>query len=285
MAGAKWSDAISRLEQLRALNPNYRAAETGDLLYQSFVAAGNEAKAAGQIELARERFDGALALKNGDAQIQRERDLAELYLDGQQAVDFNWKVAIEKFTELHAMDPSYNNVKQRLMDAHTSYGDLAMRQNASCLAVKSYDSALALGRDARLTEKRANAMATCRAAVVVTPTPSLPGAGDNYMARISTGTTKACNTGVGDVSGVVRDALGQPLSGVTVAYYADGINRIITRTDAGGNYSFVWGAEAGVFHLIILAVDGKTPVGTPADVHYPGASKPGCHIIVDWQKL
>ncbi len=283
VAEKKWSDAINRLEQLRALNPAYRTVETNDLLYQSYVASGYEAKTGGQIELARERFDAAIAIRNSDAEVQRQRDLAMLYLDAQQAVGYNWKQAIDKFDALYKQDPNYDNVKQRLAEAHENYGDIAMRQNASCLAVREYDSALALVKDAQLSDKRSQAMVVCRAAVLVTPSPSA--AGGNYVARMSTATARACNTGVGDVSGVVRDALGQPLAGIYVAYYADGVNRITTRTDANGQYSFTWGTEAGLFHVVVLATDGKTPAGVAADVSYPGASRPGCHIIVDWQKI
>ncbi len=279
-----WSDAINRLEQLRTLNPNFGTKEAEDLLYQAYVASGNQAKEAGQIELARERFDAAINMRNGDAEIQRQRDLAVLYLDAQQAVGYNWKLAIERFDALYKQDPNYDDVKQRLADAHENYGDLAMRENASCLALREYDSALALAKDTQLTNKRTQASAVCRAAVQVTPSPNASAAG-NYFARISTATTRACNTGTGDVTGAVRDALGQPLGGIYVAYYADGVNRVTTRTDANGQYSFTWGAEPGLFHVVVLGADGKTPAGVAADVSYPGGSRAGCHIVVDWQRM
>ncbi len=281
--GQQWNAAINRLEQLRALKPTYRPAESTDLLYQAYVASGKEAVAATQIEVARERFDAALALRNTDAEVQRQRDLAVLYLDGQQAVGYKWDVAVQKFSALYQLDPNYDDVKNRLVEAYNQYGDLAMKQSAWCLAAKEYDGALAIAKDAQITDKRTQAMALCRQAVVATPTPSpIPGA-ENYVARIST-SNQPCTTGMGDATGIVRDINGQPLPNIAVAYYADGINRVTLRTNTVGVYQFTWGADPGTFHIIVLSADGKTPAGIPADINYPGGTKAGCHIVVDWQK-
>lgn len=279
----QWSAAINRLEQLRALKPTYRPQEATDLLYQAYVAGGKEAVAATQIELARERFDAALALRNTDPEVQRQRDLAVLYLDGQQAVGYKWDVAVQKFAALYQQDPNYDDVKTRLVDAYNQYGDLAMKQNAWCLAAKEYDGALAIVKDPQIGDKRAQAMGLCRQAIVATPTPSVVPGTENYVAKPSV-LTQPCANGAGDVTGIVRDTNGQPLPNISVAYYADGVNRVTTRTNANGQYQFTWGADAGVFHIIVLSADGKTPAGVPADVNYPGGNKAGCHIVVDWQK-
>ncbi|MBI4785758.1 MAG: hypothetical protein HY782_01765 [Chloroflexi bacterium] len=285
VAQKNWDDAINRLEQLHALNVNYHTQEANELLFQAYVASGKEAVAAGQIELARERFDAALTIRNQDAEVQRQRDLAVLYLDGQQAVGYNWPVAIQKFAALYQQDSAYDDVKRRLVEAYTQYGDLAMKQNASCLAVREYDGALAITKDAAISDKRAQAMALCRQAIVATPTPVVTPGSENYVITKNVrDVTKVCNTGTGDVSGIVRDALGQPLASVAVAYYADGINRVTTRTNANGQYQFTWGADAGLFRVIVLSADGKTPAGAAAEVQYPGGNKPGCHVVVDWQK-
>jgi hypothetical protein len=96
VAQKDWDGAITRLEQLRTLRANYRTAEVADLLYQAYVGGGKAAVSMGQIELARGRFEAALAIRN-DPEIVRQRDLAVLYLDGQQAVGYNWQTAIQKF--------------------------------------------------------------------------------------------------------------------------------------------------------------------------------------------
>lgn len=284
IASKEWNDAINRLEQLRALNANFRVQETNDLLFQAYTASGKEAVAAGQIELARERFDSALTIHGNDAQVQRQRDLAVLYLDGQQAVGYNWQLAIQKFAALYQQEPTYDDVKARLVDAYTQYGDVAMKQNAWCLAAREYDGALAVAKDAPVSDRRNQAMSLCRQVIVATPVPAVTPGTENYIAKISSMTGKPC-TGTGDVSGVVRDALNNLIAGVSVAYYADGVNRVTTRTNASGQYQFTWGADPGLMHVIVLSADGKTPAGVAADVPYPGGNKSGCHIVVDWQKV
>ena len=279
----QWSDAITRLEQLRTLKADYRKPEVSDLLYQAYVNGGKAAVAAGQIELARERFDSALAIRNGDAEVRRQRDLAALYLEGQQAVGYNWQTVIQKFSALYQQDPSYDDVKTRLFDAHMQYGDLAGKQNAWCLAVREYDGALALTKDAALTNKRAQAMSLCKQAISATPTPVVTGM-ENYLWKISVATDKPC-TGSGDVTGFVHDALGGLMTGVPVGYYADGISMVATHTDANGQYRFIWGKDPGLFHVVILGADGKTPVSLAADVQYPGGNNAGCHVVIDWQKV
>lgn len=285
VAKQAWSDAIVRLEQLRTLKPDYRTQETVDLLYTAYVESGKAAVAANQIELARERFDAALFIRNGDPEVQRQRDLAALYLDAQQAVGYNWPVAIQKFAQLYQMDPKYDDVRDRLVSAYAQYGDTASKQGAWCLAVREYDGALAIVSDAQTQTKRAQAMAACRQAISVTPSPVPTTGMETYLSKISKDTARPCASGTGDVSGVVRDAFLQPLAGVWVAYYADGINRVSTRTNAAGQYQFTWGADPGLFHVIILSADGKTQVGVAADVDYPGANRAGCHVTVDWQRV
>ncbi len=278
-----WTDAITRLQQLRTLKPDYQTAQVNDMLYQAYVAGGKESVAAGQIEVARERFEAALAIRNGDPDVVHQRDLAVLYLDGQQAVDYNWQTAIQKFSALYQQDPNYYDVKKRLIDAYTQYAELAIRQNASCLAVREYDSALAITKDAALADKRAQAMALCKQAIAATPTPVLAGV-ENFIFSKPVASNKPCS-GIGDVSGVVTDALGRPIAGASVGYYADGIALTTTYTNANGQYQLIWGKDPGLFHVIVVGADGKTPAGIAADVSYPGGDQVGCHWIIDWQKV
>ena len=283
VASQNWSDAITRLEQLRTLKPDYRAADVSDMLYGAYVAGGKNAVQIGQIELARERFDAALAIRNGDVQIVQQRDLALLYLDGQQAVGYNWQTAIQKFSTLYQQDSNYYDVKKRLVEAYTQYAELAMRQNASCLAVREYDGALAINKDASIADKRAQAMTLCKQAISATPTPTFSGT-EEYVFTKPTVADKPC-TGSGDISGVVRDTLGRPIAGAAIGYYADGITLTPARSNANGQYQLIWGKEPGTFHVVGLSADGKTPAGLVADVEYPGGNAVGCHIVMDWQKV
>ncbi len=281
----QWSNAITRLEQLKSLNPSYQSQPVNDLLFQALVESGKEAVTAGQIELARERFDAALNIRK-DPQVQRQRDLAVLYLDGQQAVGYDWVTAIQKFSALYQQDPNYDDVKKRLTDTYDRYGDLAAKEYAWCLAAREYEGALGITNDPQIAQKRNSAMTRCKQVFVATPTapvPITPGA-ESYVWRISTATAQPC-TGSGDISGIVRDTLGNPLVGFYLAYEGENISRITNRTDDGGQYKFSLGKEAALLHVFILAGDGKAPAGLAANVQYPGGTNPGCHIVVDWQKL
>jgi len=282
IAQKEWGDAITRLEQLRTLKADYRANEVADLLYQAYVGGGRAAVAAGQIELARGRFESALTIRR-DPEVVRQRDLAVLYLEGQQAVGYNWQTAIKNFLALYQQDPNYDDVKKRLFEAYVNYADAAAKQNSPCLAERDYTNALNLFADAAVTQKRNQVALLCRQALVATPTPVVINL-DAYTWKTSVANDKTC-IGTGDISGVVRDGQGRALSGVIIGYYADGISLTTTKTNASGQYQFQLGKDAGIFHLIVLNGDGKTPVSQVVDVQYPGGTNVGCHLVVDWQKV
>lgn len=293
IAQKEWSDAITRLEQLRTLNANYRQVEVNNLLYEAYVNAGKAAVASGQIEIARERFESALMIRNDDAAVRRQRDLAVLYLEGQQAVGYNWQTAVQKFSALYQQDPNYDDVKKRLWDAHVQYGDKACKEGAWALAQREYDGALALMNDPQLAQKRAQVQRICQKPV----TPTLSGtavpmgtpiaggtsASESYTWTTSTSLDKPC-TGPGDLSGTVRDALGRPLPNVLVGYYAEDIPLHSTRTNTNGQYQFVLGNDPRKLYVVILGADGKTPI-TDTQVYYPGAGGRGCHIVIEWQRV
>ncbi|MBM3127099.1 MAG: hypothetical protein FJ009_00505 [Chloroflexi bacterium] len=301
----EWSDAITRLEQVRTLNPGYRTADVNDLLYQAYINSGKAAVAAGQIEIARERFESALAIRNTDAEIKRQRDLAVLYLEGQQAFGYNWQTAVTKLSALFQQDPNYADVKKRLYDAHIQYGDKACKEGAWALAQREYDGALALVNDPQLAQKRAQAQTICKRAPTPTPadtpvivgTPAISGTlapggtptlialpmAESYTWVTSTARDKPC-TGAGTVSGAVRDALGRALANVLVGYYADDIPLTTARTNATGQYQLTLGKDPRVLHVVLLGADGKTPL-TDTLVHYPGGLVAGCHVVIEWQRV
>lgn len=281
-AQQQWSDAITRFEQLRTLKADYRTAEVNEALFQAYVGAGKAAVAANQIELARGRFESALTIRN-DAEVRRQRDLAVLYLDGQQAVGYNWQLAIKNFSALYQQDPNYDDIKRRLSDAHVQYADLAAKQNSPCLAEREYNSALALISDAAVGQKRNQVAALCRQAISATPTPAVVAGAEGYVWKFSI-EDKAC-TGTGDITGSVRDALGQGVPGTSVGYSADGIPLTTTKTNGDGRYQFQLGKDPGLFRVVIIGADGRTPASLSADVQYPGGGNAGCHIVIDWQKV
>jgi type II secretory pathway pseudopilin PulG len=303
----EWSDAITRLEQLRTLKADYRASDVKSLLYQAYVEGGRDAVRAGQIELARERFDGALLVNTGDPEVTKQRDLAVLYLEGKQAMGFNWQTAIQKFTALDSREPNFYDAKKQLFEAHWQYADIALKQNSPCLAAREYDSALILQQDASVSQKRTQAMNLCKQAIISPPTatpvitgtvtittPTIlptstattPISGvENYAYKLTTATDKSCNNGAGDISGTIRDAQGKPMVNVLVGYYIEANALTIARSNVNGQYLFLLGKEPASINVAMMTADAKTTIPLVAFVSYPGASSSGCHLILDWQKV
>ncbi|MBI5301651.1 MAG: hypothetical protein HY868_05910 [Chloroflexi bacterium] len=302
IAQKNWSDAITRLEQLRTLKTDYRAAEVKTLTYHAYVEGGKDAVKYGNIEIARERFESALALGNGDPEVVKQRDLAALYLEGKQAVGYNWQTAIQKFAAIYSRDPNYHDTKKQLFDAYVQYGDIAAR-TSPCLAAREYDSALVLTQDAQVAQKRMNSMNQCKQIIASPPTPTattlvtgtvttttsvtatLIVPTENFAFKLSIATDKPCTTGAGDIAGVVRDLQGRPLANTLIGYYGEGFAVTTTRTNGNGQYQFVLGKDAGMLNVAVFATDGKTPIALVALVSYPGGNAPGCHVLLDWQRV
>ncbi|MBI3914620.1 MAG: carboxypeptidase regulatory-like domain-containing protein [Chloroflexi bacterium] len=282
VAKKQWSDGIVRLEQLQTLSADYRTREVSDLLYQAYVEGGKEAVGLLQIELARERFDAALAINGKDAEIKRQRDLAQLYLEGQQYAGSNWQIAATKFAALYAQDANYADVKKRAVEAYLGYGDNAAKTGAWCLALREYEAAVAISNEPSVAQKRSQASAQCKQILASPPTPTLTAA-ENYSWKISTANIPAC-AGSGDLSGSVRDAAGKGISSVTIAYTTDAGARTTTTTNGSGAYQFALGKDAGVLHVSIVGADGKTPASAVVDVNYPGGVSANCRMVLEWQR-
>jgi hypothetical protein len=127
-------------------------------------------------------------------------------------------------------------------------------------------------------------MGLCKQAISATPTPAALTGAESFIFTKPVSADKPCS-GIGDVSGVVRDALARPIAGAAVGYSTDGINLTTVRTNANGQYQLIWGKDPGLFHVVVLDADGKAPVGVSADVQYVGGNNAGCHVVIDWQRV
>ncbi|MBI3536907.1 MAG: carboxypeptidase regulatory-like domain-containing protein, partial [Chloroflexi bacterium] len=114
------------------------------------------------------------------------------------------------------------------------------------------------------------------------PAPTLSAA-ETYTWKISA--TAAPCTGTGDLSGIVRDVSGKIIVGATVSYANDAGARTSAKTNNSGQYLFNWGKEPALYHVSILAADGKTPTSAVVDIGFLGGTNPNCHVVLDWQKL
>jgi hypothetical protein len=205
-----------------------------------------------------------------------------LYLEGQQYAGTKWDVAAQKFAALYDKDPNYADVKKRLVEARVLYGDKAFKESAWCLALREYDAAATLSSDPQIAQKRAQASAQCKERLAATPTPTLTPE-QSYTWKVSAG-NGVC-AGAGDLSGFVREASGRGVLGVFVSYATDAGTRTTMKTNGGGEYRFPLGKDPALYHVSILAGDGKASASAVVDVNYPGGSNTGCHIVVEWQKV
>lgn len=303
---ADWDSAIDLLEELRRVKNDYEAASVSAQLVTAYVNAGKQALAANDVELAKRRFDAALALDPNHAEGRTLADRALLYFHGVQAMGTDWINAVVTLEELYRRDPNFADIKEKLRDAHIGYGAVAEKQGAFCVAARELNAALVLGADATVQEQAAVLNESCKQAILnptptftptpeggepipitVTPDPNAtraPAVGALlYTPQLRVRQNAKCN-GTGDIKGAVQDAQGNPLSNVGVKIYNDyGYLPPYARTDAAGEYEIVLGSDKGLFHLVVVDDFGSN-ASAVLNVDYPGGNAQGCHITVDWTR-
>lgn len=284
-ARQQWSDAIDALEELGRAQPDFQKAQVRSLLLTAYLQAAAESVTEGQIDQAKSRYEAVLQLDPTNAAAQAGRDHALLYFNGTQAVNNDWQNAVLNFQSLYELDPGFYDVKQQLRDAHVGYGEFADNQGAFCIAAREFGAAVALGADAATQTKSALANASCKQAVLSpTPTPTPLPEGILYTGVSRVNEQAECR-GIGGVSGTVHDADGNPMEGVLVQIYNDVDYRPPPEpTTKDGTYVLLLGADAGLFHIVLVTAE-QTVASQTIDVIYPGGNVTGCHVTVDWTKV
>src|SRR5262249_38032029 len=89
-----WSDAIDLLEELRRAKSDYPVSEVTSQLVQAYINAGKAAILTNDVDLARRRFEAALALDPNNTDAQNLRDRTTLYTTGSDALGSNWQNAV-----------------------------------------------------------------------------------------------------------------------------------------------------------------------------------------------
>ncbi len=150
--GAEWAAAAAAFEGLRAIDPTYRAERVEELLFDSYVKAGqaalvDQADSLEALKTAEAYFRKALALRPQNPEIKAERELARLYLAAQE--DFangRWTDVIAGLEVVYAAAPDYANgsARQTLYEARVARGDAAMANQDYDAALSDYELAVAL---------------------------------------------------------------------------------------------------------------------------------------------
>ncbi len=303
-----WSNAIDLFEELRRVKSDYRVSEVNAYLVRAYLSAGKQALLANAVDLARRRFETALALDPNNAEARTQRERALLYFSGVALMGSNWGSAVLTLQELYSRDPNFGDVKLKLRDAHIGYGDFAINQSA-CIAEREYNAAVALGAGIETQTKAAAANDACKNAILNpttaptptpeggiltpvtvtpnpfgTPVPIISSGGILYAPGVRVRQNAQCN-GTGDIRGSVQDAQNKPIANVGVKIYNDfGYLPPYARTDNAGEYEIVLGSDKGVFHLVIVDDFGSN-ASAVLNVDYPGGNVQGCHIVVNWTRI
>jgi tetratricopeptide (TPR) repeat protein len=165
----QWEAAITRLQELRALDPSYHSGEVQQMLYDALVTLGLQYVRGDRLEEGIILLDQAAAIRPLDDLAEGERLLATLYMTGRTYWDLNWPIVIRNFEEIYLVAPNYQDVRDRLWQAYVAYGDQLMPQEGGpCQAVSQYQSALEMSADDEVNQKLEAAEEAC---ANPTPTP------------------------------------------------------------------------------------------------------------------
>jgi tetratricopeptide (TPR) repeat protein len=174
----EWADAAATLTQVRALSPAYEAEAVEDILFKSLYNAGMALLEEDRFEEGIFYLDQAIALRPDDPTSEEakwQRDLAEMYMVAMGYWGVDWELCIDRFERLYAIAPNYEDVYQRLYQAHVAYGDQWYTIEEMCPAQEQYDLALEFFDNAEVREKRNAAEQVC---LVATPAPIVMEAAD-----------------------------------------------------------------------------------------------------------
>jgi tetratricopeptide (TPR) repeat protein len=229
-----WAGVISKLEQVRSIDPDYEREQATALLVEAYYKVGLELEEQNRMEEAIRYFDQVLALQPMDGTARERKRLASLYLSGLGYWGANWQGAIESFSVLYQLEPDYKDTRQRLYDAQVAYADTLYESRNWCAARDHYDSALEMAVAESVKIKREDAARNC----AITPAPTgTPGPSGTYVGRV----TKVEDVGRQEammIRGQVFDAQGNPVIGTRVGLSAFDWSASPALTNEQGVFAF-----------------------------------------------
>jgi tetratricopeptide (TPR) repeat protein len=164
----RWQDAAAALTSLRQIDPEYKAAQVEEMLFESLYQAGTALLEEDDFELGIFYLDRAVALRPLDEAASTQQRLAKQYVEAYSYWGVDWERCIAGFEGLYRVAPEYKDVPQRLYRAHLKYAEAWEAQGEMCPAVEQYDEALRLLASSEVDDTRAGAAQICLRA---TPTP------------------------------------------------------------------------------------------------------------------
>lgn len=166
----EWAEAIVRLEQLRRVDPEYRAQELGPMLFDAYRRQSTIMLEAGELEDAASLLDRALELNPNDPETAELHQWLSLYMDGLAQWGVDWEGVVGTLRELYELNPSFLDVERRLHDALLSLGEVYYGQGAWCMAESQYAEAIRVMPSEAASAAHAEALNLCvRAIAEATP--------------------------------------------------------------------------------------------------------------------
>jgi tetratricopeptide (TPR) repeat protein len=157
----RWEEAIDRLLEVKAADPEFHAEQVEDMLYTAYVSLGTEKSNAGSLEEAVNLFDKALALRPNAVEIRTMRDVTAQYVDALTYWYADWPRVISLLEDLYQRNPNYRDVRQRLQEAHLDYAETLARQGNWCDAAEQYSEAITIQNGPGLAEKESEFQLLC----------------------------------------------------------------------------------------------------------------------------
>lgn len=163
MAEVDYTEAISTLDAIRAIDATFETDTVNTMLYSALTQ---------QATIEFRTPDGSLAegilLVNraeqfGDVQLTDlafERSVAELYLDARANYGLNYQLAISLLIQVTNLSPNYprgsGEAALELREQYEAYGDALLAGGEACLAESQFLSALSLSPNAVALQTKAN---------------------------------------------------------------------------------------------------------------------------------
>lgn len=164
-AQGAWPEAIARLEELRTLDPSYRAEQVGAMLFEAYQAQGTALLETGKLEESLSMLNKALELEQDDPEVAQLQAWLSLYMEGLSHWDVDWNGVVDSLRELYGLNPTFLDVQQRLHDALLRVGDSYYEEGAWCVAESRYEEALRVMPSEAAQAKRGQAHDNCLAAI------------------------------------------------------------------------------------------------------------------------
>ncbi|GAP63108.1 hypothetical protein ARMA_1531 [Ardenticatena maritima] len=227
-----YEKAATLLERILAARPDFRSEQITALAVDAHLKAGLALVEQDLFVEALRHFDQALALDPDNPELLRQRELANTYGTGLDALaKEDFLKAADAFRRVYLLDDSYRLVTQKLAEAHRRAGDVFFKNQEWCDAAEQYRQSYTVLPDVNVLDRAQQAESNCSERVneipvwdlpptptptdtLPTPTPLPPGDFTFVATSVTTQYDQPC---VGHyIRGVVRALDEAPLPGVSV---------------------------------------------------------------------